>query len=137
MAGLIDVSGTLYGTTTGGGATGEGTVFAITPSGTETVLHSFGATQDDGANPYAGLLNVNGTLYGTTAYGGVEGCGSNNCGTVFSITPSGTETVLHSFGFHTRDGRSPYSALVSVNGRLYGTTYQGGAGYGTVFSVTP
>jgi uncharacterized repeat protein (TIGR03803 family) len=132
QAGLVNVNGTLYGTTNGGGKSNAGAVFAITTSGGETLLHSFGATQDDGADPDAGLLNVNGTLYGTTYYGGASGYG-----TVFAITPSGTETVLHSFGFHGRDGRNPYSALVSVKGTLYGTTYKGGAGYGTVFSVTP
>ncbi len=132
-AGLVNVNGTLYGTTEEGGAHFDyGTVFAITPSGKETVLHSFGGGSGDGTNPYAGLINVNGTLYGTTYFGG-----TNGDGTVFAITPSGTEAVLHSFGFHTRDGRNPYSALVSVNGTLYGTTYKGGAGYGTVFSVTP
>jgi uncharacterized repeat protein (TIGR03803 family) len=132
QADLVNVNGTLYGTTQAGGKSNDGAVFAITTSGGETLLHGFGATQDDGADPDAGLLNVNGTLYGTTYDGGASGYG-----TVFAITPSGTETVLHSFGFHGRDGRNPYSALVSIKGTLYGTTYKGGAGYGTVFSVTP
>ncbi|MGC9993506.1 MAG: choice-of-anchor tandem repeat GloVer-containing protein [Candidatus Cybelea sp.] len=84
-------NGTLYGTTYDGGANGDGTVFAITPSGKGTVLHNFGGS-GDGESPLAGLLNVNGTLYGTTDWGG-----ANGNGTVFAITTSGTETVLHSF----------------------------------------
>ena len=92
-ADLIDVQGTLYGTTVGGGSYGGGTVFSITTSGEETVLHSFGGS-GDGANPSARLLNVNGTLYGTTAQGG-----ANYGGTVFSMSLDGTEKVLHSFDY--------------------------------------
>ncbi len=121
-AGLINVNGTLYGTTYYGGAKGDGTVFSITPSGKETVLHSFGSKSGDGEYPYAGLINVNGTLYGTTYYGGAKGDGS-----VFSITPSGKETVLHSFGSKSGDGEYPYAGLINVKGTIYGTTYSGGA----------
>ena len=92
---MISVNGTLFGTTAWGGnrATnlGDGTVFSISANGSETVLHRFTGT--DGANPNAGLIDVNGTLYGTTTSGG-----TNNDGTVFSISASGTEKVLHSFG---------------------------------------
>jgi uncharacterized repeat protein (TIGR03803 family) len=132
-AGLLNVNGTLYGTTAGGGANGHGTVFSITTSGTETVLYSFKGGTGDGGYPEAGLLNVNGTLYGTTAIGG-----TNNGGTVFSITTSGTEAVLYSFKGGTGDGESPAVGLLNVEGTLYGTTAGGGAnGHGTVFSITP
>jgi uncharacterized repeat protein (TIGR03803 family) len=67
LAGLLKVKGKLYGTTLSGGGSGDGTIFSIRPSGTETVLHSFGGTEEDGTHPYAGLLNVKGTLYGTTS----------------------------------------------------------------------
>ena len=82
--------------------TAIGTVFEITPSGTESVLHSFvgGAA---GSNPNARLTNVNGTLYGTTYYGGPPYL---SYGTVFSITPSGTYTVLHVFSAGA-DGAHP------------------------------
>jgi uncharacterized repeat protein (TIGR03803 family) len=144
IAGLIDVKGTLYGTTNIGGANGDGTVFSITPSGKETVLYSFGAGSYDGENPEAALLDVNGTLYGTTYGGGANGC-LDGCGTVFSITTAGTEKVLHSFG--TRgvvDGEYPEAGLIDVKGTLYGTTVHGGArcygrrreGCGTVFAIT-
>jgi uncharacterized repeat protein (TIGR03803 family) len=143
IAGLINVNGTLYGTTENGGSNGYGTVFAITMSGKETVLYSFGTSSEDGTSPFAGLIDVNGTLYGTTVAGGVN-CrsGSSGCGTVFAITTSGKETVLHSFG-GSGDGDGPVAALINVKGTLYGTTldgpydFCGESGCGTVFSITP
>jgi uncharacterized repeat protein (TIGR03803 family) len=129
LASVINVNGTLYGTTQKGGANGSGTVFGITPSGTETVLHSFGGS-GDGVEPQAGLVNDNGTLYGTTTFGG-----ANGSGTVFAITPSGTETVLHSFG-GSGDAAIPLAGLINVKGTLYGTTQEGGANNaGTVFAI--
>jgi uncharacterized repeat protein (TIGR03803 family) len=123
--GLVEVKGTLYGATGGGGAYSTGTVYSITPGGKEKVLNS-----SHGAA--ATLLSVNGTLYGTTGIGGSYGYG-----TVFSITLSGYETVLHSFGGSGQDGAYPYSGVIDVNGTLYGTTNLGGAFHdGTVFSLT-
>jgi len=120
-AGLINVKGKLYGTTEGGGCCGGGTVFSITPSGKETVLYSFDSGSGDGANPYAGLVNVNGTLYGTTVAGGAY-CNAEGCGTVFELSTSGKEHVLHSFRGGSGDGKYPYAGLIDVNGTLYGTT---------------
>jgi uncharacterized repeat protein (TIGR03803 family) len=141
---LLYVNGAFYGTTTEGGSKGVGTVFSITPGGKEKVLYSFrGGT--DGAFPAAGLSDVKGTLYGTTNGGGASStnyyCSSAfGCGTVFSITPSGKEKVLHSFGNGT-DGIEPQGGLVEVRGTLYGVTSAGGtcgrAGCGTVFTITP
>jgi uncharacterized repeat protein (TIGR03803 family) len=136
-AGLLDVNGTLYGTTINGGANDDGTVFAITGSGSETVLHSFDGSPD-GAHPYAGLIDVNGTLYGTTTRGGANCVSSGGCGTVFTITRSGTQAVLYSFKGGSEDGRYPTQAdLLDVNGTLYGTTKFGGTHHrGTLFSIT-
>jgi len=132
-AGLVNVNGTLYGTTTSGGKNGDGTIFSITPSGTETVLHSFAGKPKDGARPASALHGVNGILYGTTGAGG-----ANDVGTVFSITPSGTETLLYSFKGGTTDGEVPRAGLIDVKGTLYGTTVAGGVrGRGTAFSITP
>ncbi|MGA8324559.1 MAG: choice-of-anchor tandem repeat GloVer-containing protein [Candidatus Cybelea sp.] len=75
-------------------------------------------------------MNVNGTLYGTTAEGGAK-----HDGTVFAITASGKETVLHSFAFGK--GAAPSASLLNVTDTLYGTTYLGGKGAGTVFSLSP
>jgi uncharacterized repeat protein (TIGR03803 family) len=94
-AGLIYLSGSLYGTTEDGGGVSCGsgydcgTVFSINPStGAETVVHSFQGNSIDGGEPYASLLNVGGILYGTTSTGGGTGCvGTQGCGTVFSYTP--------------------------------------------------
>jgi len=71
---------------------------------------------------------LKGTMYGTTYLGG----GAYDSGTFFSITPNGTETVLHSFC----DGCYPSTRVIDVNGVLCGTTKQGGQGFGTVFTIT-
>src|SRR6202011_657908 len=91
-AGLIaDPAGNLYGTTINGGASGQGTVFQLDPSGNLTVLYSFAGS--DGSHPRAGLIaDPAGNLYGTTINGG-----ANDAGTVFQLTPSRNLTVLHSF----------------------------------------
>jgi uncharacterized repeat protein (TIGR03803 family) len=136
MAPLFNVNGTLYGTTFGGGAndgsgTGDGIVFSIEKTGRRYhVLHSFGSRKD-GVNPDAGLIEVNGVLYGTTSFGG-----DNNLGTVFSLSATGKERVLHSFvGL---DGTYPQAGLLDVNGKLYGTASGGGKyNEGTVFAMDP
>lgn len=139
-AGLIDVNGTLYGTTQEGGEYGDGTVYGISLAGREKVVHSF-LYYSDGAFPHSGLLNVNGTLYGTTSSGGVSGCASRyGCGAVYSVSPSGSEKVLHYFTGGS-DGADPEAGLIDVNGTLYGSTSQGGgsgcnSGCGTVFTIT-
>lgn len=130
---LINVNGTLYGTTFDGGTNNSGTVFSITQNGTLSTLYSFGSSTADAQNPYVGLINVNGTLYGTTNYGGTYGDGA-----IYSVTPTGGhETVLHSFGAGPADGIASQADLINVNGTLYGTTINGGShDDGTVFSVT-
>jgi uncharacterized repeat protein (TIGR03803 family) len=129
MAGLIDVNGTLYGATVGGGEHDAGTVFSISTTGKEKVLYSFSGGSD-GVWPYGTLISVNGTLYGTTFAGGSGSCyvnGVHGCGTVYSVSLSGTEKVLYGFAGGS-DGAYPYWPLVNVNGALYGTTPFGGGG---------
>jgi uncharacterized repeat protein (TIGR03803 family) len=148
LAGLvIDGEGNLYGTTAGGGTTNTncatggycGTVFKITPGGTETLLYSFQGG-NDGGNPLAGLaIDQHGNLYGTTEGGG----GPQNSGTVFKVTPGGSETILHSFVGGT-DGALPLASVtLDGKGTLYGTTGRGGgtgcyesAGCGPVFEIS-
>ena len=112
-------------------------------TGAEKVIYTFQGGSD-GAVPYAGLIDVNGTLYGTTSYGGSTGCGGRGCGTAFSIDPNtGAEKVIYSFCSQQNctDGAYPQAGLISVNGSLYGTTSAGGrkdthcngSGCGTVF----
>jgi len=140
-AGLIlDQEGNLYGTTFQGGANNLGAVFELTSDGTETVLYSFGSQSGDGTYPAASLtMDKRGNLYGTTQHGGGTTNCYQGCGTVFKLTRSGQETVLHSFGVKPGDGIQPLAGLVlDDRGNLYGTTFLGGAvGVGTVFKLTP
>ena len=142
---LIKLENKLYGTTNRGGGTGCGgkgcgTVYSLNRSNHVALLHRFQGVSTDGASPFAGLVDVNGTLYGTTETGGTTGCVeyAPGCGTVFSITPSGTETILHAFTGNP-DGSQPAPwPLLNVNGTLYGTTEYGGAtNNGTIYSITP
>jgi uncharacterized repeat protein (TIGR03803 family) len=133
-ASLINLGGTLYGTTSSGGGNGYGTVFSIDPQSREVrVVYSFAGTPADGSNPRASLINVKGTLYGTTEFGG-----ANGYGTVFSVNPmTSTETVVHSFQGNN-DGKYPSAGLVAVGATLYGTTVLGGGSdAGTVFAYRP
>ena len=138
-AGLTPLDGTLYGTTgNGGSGCGAcGTVFKVSTSGEEHVLFSFRGR--DGEKPMAGLVAFRGTLYGTTTEGTDRpGCvgSSDECGTVFAISTSGKERVLHRFTSAT-DGAYPSAPLIVVNGMLYGTTPFGGTkNRGTVFAVS-
>lgn len=138
---IIDSGGNLYGTTYTGGAEGNGAVFKVTPSGSETVLYSF-QVGTDGAHPVAGLIaGGEGNLYGTTEAGG-----SYHNGTVFKLIPSSqngiwTEAVLYSFCSkpNCKDGSAPLAGLIAdAQGNLYGTTQQGGKdNAGTVFKLAP
>jgi uncharacterized repeat protein (TIGR03803 family) len=130
---VLDSGGNLYGTTRSGGAYHGGTAFELTPSGAETVWHSFGHGSD-GKFPYAGLVrDSSGNLYGTTYNGGTAGLG-----TVFQITASGTETVLHSFtGTSGGDGAYPNATLIrDAAGNLYGTTVGGSPGASIAFEIS-
>ncbi len=102
------------------------------------MLYSFAGGPNDGQYPYAPLINVTGTLYGTTSEGGSYGSGSFSYGTLFSITTAGSEHVLHKFG-EGSDGIYPLGSLLDVKGKLYGTTESGGTTgrWGTVFVFRP
>jgi len=136
--------GNLYGTTSGGGVAGYGTVFKMAPDSTLTTLYSFCSLPycADGSWPKGGLvLAMNGNLYGTAYdFGNCDDC-EYWTGTVFKITPEGKLTTLYSFGFG--DGAYPTAALVQgTDGNFYGTTSQGGDdaydwAHGEVFGMTP
>jgi uncharacterized repeat protein (TIGR03803 family) len=132
-AGLVrDAKGNLYGTTYGGGAAGNGTVYEVIPTGKARVLYSFigGA---DGSGPAAILIRANGSLYGTTVGGGPK-----FFGTVFKVTPAGLESVLAGFAMGDGGGFPEAGLIRDKQGNLYGTTsgYNGGYGNGAVFKVT-
>jgi uncharacterized repeat protein (TIGR03803 family) len=186
----LDAAGNVYGTTSVGGVSGNGTVFELVKATAwkETILHYFQNTSD-GATPYAGLISdAAGNLYGGATQGGTGGggtifelspsgatwtfsvlyglpgwaisgtfrdlmfdaagnlYGTTHCdgdytaGTVWELVPSGgtwTYNQLYDFTGNA-DGLYSFSNLVMSNGKLYGTTKQGGKnGYGVVFVVTP
>jgi uncharacterized repeat protein (TIGR03803 family) len=152
---IFDSTGSLYGTTRGGGASGSGTVFKLTPNAdggwTESVLYSFCSLTKcaDGEEPGAGMIfDEAGNLYGTTDIGGVASC-SEGCGVVFELTPhqggNWTESVLYSFCSLTNcaDGMSSSGSLIFDQlGNLYGTAGAGGRtscneGCGVVFELMP
>ncbi len=131
----IDSTGTIYGTTRGGGPNWAGTVYQLTPppSGSSiwgyAIIHDFPDGTANGYNPYAGvLIDTDGSLYGTTADGGTTGYG-----TVFKLTPPAagsttwTQTLLKSFAGGS-DGANPHAGLVKdAAGYLYGSTSTGGS----------
>jgi len=141
--GLIQgIDGNLYGTTYWGGANGQslggyGTIYKINSKGTMTTLYNFCAQANcaDGIHPPTSLIQgSDGNFYGTTTEGG-----TNNLGTLFRMTPSGTLTTLYDFCALANcvDGENPWSQLVQgTDGIFYGTTVGGGTnGVGTVFSL--
>jgi uncharacterized repeat protein (TIGR03803 family) len=128
---VFDQSGNLYGTASGGGASGHGVVFRLSPDSggawTESVLYSFrGATMGHGSGPLGGVIfDRKGNLYGTTFEGGSTNCRAfgDGCGVVFELSPTETgpwkETVLHAF--RGTDGSNPESALTFDSaGNIYG-----------------
>ena len=140
---IFDAGGALYGTT----ASGQGTVFRLTPPGpgktawTETVLHFFSGR--DGNSPAGRLLmNASGVLFGTTTLGGVPNGYGNGVAFALAPPPPGqtvwSETVLAIFQKH-REGSDPAAGLIAgADGSLYGTTVGGGSvGAGTVFRLVP
>jgi uncharacterized repeat protein (TIGR03803 family) len=147
MGALVQATnGNFYGTTWYGGATNNGTVFEITPSGRLTTLYNFCSVSKcaDGALPLGGLIQASsGNFYGTTEVGGANCSVHLGCGTVFEITPAGKLTTLHRFA-GGNDGYGPQDGLAqAANGNFYGTTTDGGVstqcadGCGTVFEMTP
>ena len=156
----IDSAGTLYGSTFSGDA-GTGTIYTLTNQGSSgwslNTLYMFSGGSD-GAVPYAGVIfGPDGSLYGTTAFGGVGSCqtggGKTGCGTAFNLTSSSqwrgkpsngwTETVLYDFT-GGGDGATPYGGrpIFDGAGNLYGTAFGGGltncpGGCGLVYELVP
>jgi uncharacterized repeat protein (TIGR03803 family) len=141
FSGLVQgTNGDFYGTTENGGATEQGTLFKITPSGTLTTLVSLDGA--DGLGPLGAMIvATNGNLYGTTYSGGASDACEGGCGSIFTMTPSGTQTVLYSFCSQSdcTDGAQPFAGLLqATDGNFYGTTAAGGTnGGGIVFKMTP
>ncbi|HEX3667087.1 MAG TPA: choice-of-anchor tandem repeat GloVer-containing protein [Rhizomicrobium sp.] len=134
-----DSAGNYYGTTAAGGSgancgargtIGCGTVFELTPGGSEFVLHTFTDWRSDGAYPAGNLvLDKSGNVYGLTSAGGSDsecGLGSDGCGILFEISSGGVESILHRFA-GSSDGAYPTGNLVADGaGNIYFTTGAGG-----------
>lgn len=143
--GLVEgPNGNLYGTAYWGGTHDSGTVFLLTPRGRLITLHSFTRTSGSKftTGPNGIIQTPDGSLYGTTTYGG-----SANYGTIFKLSPSGKFTNLYNFCSlqNCADGANPFGLNLGTDGNLYGTTANGGTGLprcsnlacGTIFKITP
>jgi len=128
----MDNSGNLYGVTTGGN-TSNGTLYKLTKNGRLTVLHSFGGGAKDGCHPGGTVVQDKaGNLYGTT-----YGCGSMNYGTIWRVSKTGKETILHNFAGGTSDGcYAGIGVAMDSKGNLYGVADRCGASnYGVLYEL--
>ena len=116
----LGTDGNFYGATLTAGAHGYGTLFKITPAGVLTTLHDF-TSAEIGFTYGPPVMGKNGTLYGATHYG-----------KAWSITQSGQFRLLPNPT--PGDSRAPLAA--ASDGNLYGTTFNGGTGNGTVFQMS-
>jgi uncharacterized repeat protein (TIGR03803 family) len=137
---IFDHLGNLYGAA-GGGGTGSGIIYKLTPSNggwTETVLHNFQGATDGGGPTYTLTADASGNLYGVTYGGGPQGGG-----TAYEYSPSngGTFTVLHAFGISYGEPATPSGTpIFDSAGNLYGTTAYGGylfTDFGSVYKLSP
>jgi uncharacterized repeat protein (TIGR03803 family) len=141
-----DGNGIIHGTTIGGGdpTCNCGVVYRLDTAGNETVLHKFFGGRG-GESPAQGLLDLAGSLYGATEYGGDRACNAGfGCGVVFKVGNTGAYTVLHRFTGGADGGGFPVGELsLNTDGSIYGSTAQGGTGgscnggCGVIFKITP
>ena len=143
----VDAAGNFYGTTTDGGQYGGGVVFRLSSSAGSwnySVLHNFGGGYD-GSVPVGKLVfDSAGNLYGTTAGGGAQGCG-----TVYQLSPLvggiWNESLIYTFTCGDDGGNPQAGVVLDKTGNLYGTNFVGGdrsacapvGGCGTVFKLRP
>jgi uncharacterized repeat protein (TIGR03803 family) len=145
---VFDRLGNLYGTTTGGGGTGNGTVFRLSPNQggawTEEILYSFQGGADGSQPASTPVFDAAGNLYGTTQNAGVCVPSGYCGGTVFKLTPNQgntwSESPIYSFPVNQDQlgPTLPSGVTFDSSGNLYGTRYFGGTlGWGAVFELTP
>jgi len=132
---IFDAAGNLYGTTAGGGSSGEGTIFELSLSGSgwnETILHNFQGS--DGSAPWGNLIaDLSGNLYGVASEGG-----ANNGGAVFELSQPGSWAYNLLYSFPSSYSIAQGTLVFDGPGNLYGTTGAGGdSGAGTVYKLTP
>jgi len=144
----LDQAGRIYGTTVYGGLHDGGSVYRLSRDGEGWVcylLYSFGYQDQDGSQPFAGVVfGPDGLIYGTTSIYGAYGNG-----TVFRLQPRPNscagamcpwnETILYNFTGGADGGYPLYGKLAfDQAGNIYGTTNSGGSrDLGVVFKLTP
>ena len=133
----LDSAGDVLGTTSAGGADGYGTIFQLTKadSWAESIVYNF-ENQNDGAVPYAGLIaDGHGNFYGAATEGG-----SQEGGSIFELTPSGTTwnfTAIQSVPGWGISGTFR-NVMLSSSGTIYATTHcDGSYDAGTVYELVP
>jgi len=113
-----DQAGTFYGTTEYCGSSKAGTIWEVSKTGKETILHNFAGGTSDGCNPAAGVTrDPKGNLYGVT-----YGCGANGYGAVYELSARGRLTLLYSFGGSDGSSAPIGEVLRTAKGTLFGTT---------------
>jgi uncharacterized repeat protein (TIGR03803 family) len=128
-------NGLFYGTTSGGGDHGRGSIFEFDPSGPGSITLKASFDGANGGNPFAALTAaVNGLLYGTTASGG-----DHNLGSIFAFDPSGGGSITLKASFDGANGSTPFAELTPAdNGLFYGTTAAGGDhDLGSIYEFDP
>jgi uncharacterized repeat protein (TIGR03803 family) len=136
-ASLVSLGNVLYGTTSWGGSSGNGTVFKVNADGAGYVVLKSFSSLPDGATPTAGLTLSSNVLYGTTSAGGSSGVSGGNpgAGTLFEVNIDGTGYSVFK-NFQYTDGPNPAASLTLSSNMLYGTTHDGGSsGRGVVFKI--
>ncbi|MGB9255163.1 MAG: choice-of-anchor tandem repeat GloVer-containing protein [Candidatus Korobacteraceae bacterium] len=129
----FDQAGNIYGTTAGGGSSGEGVVFKLARSGsgwTESVLWNFTGGSDGGLPVSGVIFDSAGNLYGTT--------GNFPPGTVYELSPTQSgwsETTLYSFTSHTGAGSG--GLIMDAHGNLFGITGGLDGGNGAAYELMP
>ena len=113
------------------GTAGCGRIYKVSPTGTLTVCTILSEPMGRilmHRRFWARTVSTTGTTPGSSAGSGIS--------TAYSVTSSGTFTLLHTFAY--AEGQLVYGGLVQgSDGNLYGVSASGGAnGLGTIFKMT-
>ena len=122
--------GSVFGVTQVGGATDEGAMFFVDPLDGFHLIRSFSTGGERGVYPNSLAFSDDGTLFGTTAFGGAYGCG-----TLFRVGWTGSAGTVHSFD--CVKGNIPSGRIVVRDGSVIGSTGSGGStSGGSIYRVS-